>query len=142
MTPEAGAVAAVALLLVDARGRILSQLRDAQGTYPDHWATVGGAVEGGETLEEAARRELFEETGYRLTGPLTLGCSAVFALSNGGQRHVTVFVAPYDGLQPVSCYEGREDAFVGVLDLDKLRATRPEGPHSGGSGPNYRRRDT
>jgi 8-oxo-dGTP pyrophosphatase MutT (NUDIX family) len=29
----------------------------------DYWATPGGAVEGGETYAEAARRELFEETG-------------------------------------------------------------------------------
>jgi 8-oxo-dGTP pyrophosphatase MutT (NUDIX family) len=28
-----------------------------------YWATPGGALEGGETYAEAARRELFEETG-------------------------------------------------------------------------------
>jgi 8-oxo-dGTP pyrophosphatase MutT (NUDIX family) len=29
----------------------------------DYWATPGGAIEGEETFAEAARRELFEETG-------------------------------------------------------------------------------
>ena len=38
------------------------------------WFTIGGAVEGGETLQEAAARELFEEAGIRapasaFTGP-------------------------------------------------------------------------
>ncbi len=31
--------------------------------YPDHWQSVTGSQEPGETLEETATRELFEETG-------------------------------------------------------------------------------
>ena len=46
-------------VLVYKNGRILLQKRNDNGLWADH----GGCVEIGETLEEAAKRELFEETG-------------------------------------------------------------------------------
>ncbi len=36
------------------------------------WQFPGGGVEPGETLELAAQRELLEESGYRVTGPMQL----------------------------------------------------------------------
>jgi len=38
------------VLLIDERGWILLQLRDANGAYPHRWGTVGGKVESGETV--------------------------------------------------------------------------------------------
>ncbi|QIE56878.1 NUDIX domain-containing protein [Pikeienuella piscinae] len=51
---------------VDPAGRVLLQLRDRWApVHPGEWGLFGGAVEGDETLLEAAMRELEEETGLR-----------------------------------------------------------------------------
>jgi 8-oxo-dGTP diphosphatase len=51
------------LLILDAQSRILL-FRYADGRRPPFWATVGGQVTPGESIEQAAARELREETGY------------------------------------------------------------------------------
>ncbi|MEI6985428.1 MAG: NUDIX domain-containing protein [Rhodospirillaceae bacterium] len=57
---------AVAALIVLEDGRYLAQLRDNKPGiwYPDHWGCFGGAVDPGETPEQAFRRELMEEIGF------------------------------------------------------------------------------
>ncbi|MEU5908809.1 NUDIX domain-containing protein [Micromonospora sp. NPDC047467] len=59
------------VLLVDPDGRVLLQLRDGNAAfYPNVWGLPGGYGEAGETPQQAAERELWEETGLRADGPL------------------------------------------------------------------------
>ncbi len=72
--------ASVAVLVVDGR-RVLLQLRRDNGL----WAMHGGVLEIGEAFEDAARRELCEETG------LTAGRLELCELASGPDR---IYVYP------------------------------------------------
>jgi 8-oxo-dGTP pyrophosphatase MutT (NUDIX family) len=59
---------AARVLVVDAAGRVL-MLRGFDPANPDrhYWFTVGGGLEADESVIQAGVRELFEETGLRLS---------------------------------------------------------------------------
>lgn len=56
------------VILTDGQGKILLLHRDNNTSwYPDSWGIVGGQIEKGETPEQAAKREVKEEIGIKVT---------------------------------------------------------------------------
>lgn len=75
------------IIVWDSEGRILLQHR----SDTNNWGIPGGAMEPGETMEDTARRELYEETGLE-AGELKLldvlsGPEFFFQYPNGDQLH-------------------------------------------------------
>ena len=108
------------LLVVTDDGRLLLHLRDDKPgiLHPGCWAGFGGRVEGNESIEEALRREVLEETGIELN-------DAEFLVNEcdheGDGDRLAMFVARGIRLDDIELQEG---AGVGVHSFDELGALK------------------
>jgi 8-oxo-dGTP pyrophosphatase MutT (NUDIX family) len=114
---------AARVLLLDPSGRVLL-LRGCDPARPEHryWFTVGGGLEPGESLAEAAVREIYEETGLRISRE-----------DLAGPVRTDQVQFPFDGRwysQQQSFFVVRADAFIADLshldeyELSSVDATR------------------
>ena len=110
------------VVLVRNDGSALLQLRDQKPGLSDagKWVFPGGHCNPGETVEDCARREFLEETGYRCG---RLNHLTNFLEANERARRFTFFWQRFDGKQALRCLEGVSLEFVA---RDKCPANTPD----------------
>jgi 8-oxo-dGTP pyrophosphatase MutT (NUDIX family) len=85
-------------LVVDDKGRIFFQRRSpTRKLFPNSWDIVGGHLEPGETVSEALRREVLEETGWQVSVVLAPVGEYTYTGEDGLTRHESDFLVRVDG---------------------------------------------
>lgn len=108
-------------LTVDAvllKGREVLLIRRGREPFKGAWALPGGFVEVGETVEDACRRELVEETGLRGDVVDLLGVYSDPKRDPRGHTVSVVFVLKVGGIVPVDDLDDADEARW--FDLDAL----------------------
>lgn len=113
---------AVHIIIFSSRGQILLEKRSMEkDLYPGMWCDMAGHLDSGESYEDAARRELKEETG--LEAPLKF----LFKFRKDAEKEtefISVFRCESDGPFRTN---PRETQFVKFFDVSEIRKMLEEG---------------
>lgn len=112
-------IAAIFVLKKD--GSVLLQHRDNKSGIrdPNIWGPPGGHLEDNETELSCAKRELSEETTYKVEN-LTFLKSVFDTTPNQPVIKVSLFWCLYDYIQVPKCNEGQDLRFVSRLEASSL----------------------
>lgn len=101
----------VAVLIINSDNQLLLGKRK-KSIGVDNWGTPGGHLELGESLEECAIREVFEETGLQITNPKFLAITNDYFAINS-KHYISIFmVAAFPSNQVVkNCEPDKTEAW-------------------------------
>jgi 8-oxo-dGTP diphosphatase len=75
------------------RTLMLHRIKKANDMHAGKWNGLGGKLEPGETPEECARREVFEESGLQMVDPVLRGIITFPQFAKGEDWYTYIFVA-------------------------------------------------
>jgi mutator protein MutT len=124
-------VPAAGVLIRNDQGDVLLQRRGDNGL----WGIPGGSLELGETIEEAARREVHEETGL-IVGNLILfgvfsGSDLFYVYPNGDQVAIVSIVyqaTEVSGTLQLDGDESRDLRYFSIAELPSVELSPPNVP--------------
>ncbi|SDL64096.1 ADP-ribose pyrophosphatase YjhB, NUDIX family [Lentzea albidocapillata subsp. violacea] len=114
----------VAVAVVDERDRVLMLWRHRFTTDTWNWELPGGAVEPGETLEQAGVRETVEETGWEPSGLATLAYVQPITGISNAEQHVFEARAARRVGSPVDSHESDGMRWIPLADMSGLITER------------------
>ena len=97
----------VSACCVEAEGKILFVQRAKSKTEPGSWEVPGGKFETGESAEQCAKRELFEETGLKVEDVSLMSVS--FARTHGTEYVFHVFKTTFDKIPQIRLSEEHQN---------------------------------
>jgi len=100
------------------RTLMLHRIKKANDMHAGKWNGLGGKVEGGESPEECAIREVLEESGLRMIDPVLRGLITFPHFSGGEDWYTYIFVAYHYSGELIDSTEG----VLAWVDNDKLFA--------------------
>jgi acetyl-CoA carboxylase carboxyl transferase subunit beta len=117
-TPQAEPVAAAGAVVIDDAGRVLL-IRRAKPPRVGAWTLPGGHIEPGETPEQAALREVLEETGVACAVVCALGVVLVAGEGFSYAVHEHLLV-PIGSTRLVAADDAAEARWVDEAELSSM----------------------